>query len=102
LQAQSCAALGRHEECEQHMTEMFQLLVDQRATLDGTEPVLRALGMLVQGWEHEAAKDQAAAHDAYQEALEVMTRDKKANSALTWAIRRKIEETGRKHANNMK
>jgi hypothetical protein len=83
------------------MAEMFQLLADQRAVLDGAEPVIQALSLLAQGWQHETAKDQAAAHDAYQEALGVITRDKKANPALTWAIQRKIEETERKHTNNI-
>ncbi len=92
LQAQTCDALGRREECQRFLDQLVELLKARRAELktDDSRPALRSLALLLQGIEFAEAGNGAEAQEAYRQALETVERDSKANPALAWAIRHKV------------
>ncbi len=97
LQAQTCAALGRHEASEKHLAQLLQLLEDRRSevTLDDPRSVMRALAMLLQAHDNEQIGRADAAQQAYRHALDIAEHDSKTDVALVWAIRQKAGKGGK-------
>lgn len=94
LQAQTYAALGKWDESEQHLEQMMRLLAARRSevSVSSRHPALRALAILLQGQDHEDARDYEHALESYRHALQVAEENKLA-PALVWALRQK---TGKK------
>ncbi|HVO42250.1 MAG TPA: tetratricopeptide repeat protein, partial [Aggregatilineales bacterium] len=96
LQAKTYAGLGRFDDSDAHLGSMIELLRSRRSELAGDSVDVRALALLLEGAEHDAAGRHETAREAYQAALRMVEMDKRIDSSLLWAIRQKVEGSRRK------